>query len=467
MRPELFGPRSARAKAAAALSLAFLTLATFPRGLAQSAPAGDRTVDARADALFAPRNSLDSPEAAAGAAVKSGIVIYPENLRRPAKELDEFLGDQVRQLGLAGLGACIVKDGRVAWIGSAGLADIEAQRPVGPGTIFGVGSVSKTVTLAAFMRLWEEGKCGLDDDINRYLSFSVRNPRFPDKPITLRMLLSFTAGIFDVDFQAGENRLGFLQEMRDPSTTAEEVLREFLVPGGKYYSDKNFLDYPPGTRYAYSNSSYSLIGCVIERLSGLPFWDYCRRAIFVPLRMKDSSWRLADLERNRYAYAYARDPGGMKKEEPSTWPGYMDGGLRTTAGDIGNFLIMMSDRGRFEGKQILKRETVDTMLALQNPDGAPAGRGFPILGRGFVWTLNQVGDRRIFQMNGFGPAFFAEVYFDPARRTGGAFFTTGGFSSFEALGNTVRLFFETFLDATYSPDTTTSVNTRLGVRFEE
>ncbi len=365
-----------------------------------------------------------------------------------SKELDAFLRDEVDRLGLAGIGACIVKDGRVAWIGSAGMADIGTVRPVGPGTIFGVGSVSKTVTLAAFMRLWEEGACGLDDDVNRYLPFPVRNPRFPDKPITLRMLLSFTAGIFDVDFQAGENRLGFLQETTDPKAAAAEVLREFLVPGGKYYSEKNYLGDPPGARYAYSNSSYSLIGCVIERLSGLPFWEYCRRTIFVPLRMKDTSWRLADLDRSWYAYAYIRDSGRMRKEEPSNWPGYMDGSLRTTAGDIGRFLIMMIDRGRFEGKQVLKPETVDAMLALQNPEGAPPGRGFPILGRGFVWTLNQVGDRRIFQMNGFGPAFFAEVYFDPARRTGGAFFTTGSFASFEALGNAVRLFFETFLGAT-------------------
>jgi len=368
-----------------------------------------------------------------------------------AEELDRFLGEQVRDLGLAGLAACIVKDGRVAWEGVAGSADIEAGRAVDRGTSFPVGSVSKTVTLAAFMRLWEQGRCTLDDDVNKYLSFPLRNPRYPDKPITLRMLLSFTAGIFDVDMQAGENRLSFLEETRDPDTSAEEVLREFLVPGGKYYSEKNFFDYPPGERYAYSNGSYALIGCVIERLSGRPFWEYCRQEIFVPLRMNRSSWRLADLDRKRCAYAYARGKNGLRKEEPVLWPGYMDGGLRTTVGDIGHFLIMMADRGRFDGKQILQPETVDAILALQNPPGATAGRGFPVLGRGFVWTLNQVGERRIFQMNGFGPAFFAQVYFDSKSRTGGAFFTTGGFSSFEVLGNTVRLFFERLLDATDRP----------------
>jgi CubicO group peptidase (beta-lactamase class C family) len=315
-------------------------------------------------------------------------------------------------------------------------------------TIFNSGSVSKTATLAAFMTLWEQGRCSLDDDIDRYLSFPIRNPRFPDKPITIRMLLSFTAGIFDVDFQAGRNRLSFLDQTKDSQVSAEEVLREFLVPGGKYYADENFLDSAPGARYAYSNSSYALIGCLVERLSGKPFWEYCRQAVFEPLRMKDSSWRLADLNRNRYAFTYRKESGGLQKEEPSIWPGYMDGGLCTTMKDVGNFLVMMMDRGEFEGRRVLKPATVDTMLVLQNPPGAPAGKGFPTLGRGFVWILSDIQGRRIFQMNGFGPAFFAQVYFDPARKTGGAFFTTGGFASFQDLGEAVRRSFGTLLEAT-------------------
>jgi CubicO group peptidase (beta-lactamase class C family) len=371
-----------------------------------------------------------------------------ESQSRVATELDTFFQAQVSEFNLAGLSACVVKDGKVAWNGGFGLADIEKKHPVTSDTIFSVGSVSKTVTLAAFMLLWEQGECALDDDVNEYLSFPVRNPRFPDKPITLRMLLSFTAGIFDVDFEAGQNRLSFLEENQDPKMPAEQALREFLVPGGKYYSDKNYLESAPGELFAYSNSSYSLIGCVVERLSGQPFWEYCREKIFLPLRMNDSSWRLADLNRDRFAYPYLKESGRMIKEEASSWPGYMDGGLRTTVKDYGNFLIMMMNRGMFEGRQILKPETVDAILTLQNPKGAPRGRGFPTLGRGFVWVLSDITGRRIFGMNGFGPSFFAEVYFDPTAKIGGAFFTTGGFGSFEALGNAFRLFFEKLLDAT-------------------
>jgi CubicO group peptidase (beta-lactamase class C family) len=365
-----------------------------------------------------------------------------------AKDLESFFRSQVSALGLAAVGACIVEGDRIAWSGGFGLADRESGRPAESRTIFGVGSLSKTVTLAAFMRLWEEGKCSLDDDINRYLSFPVRNPRFPDRPITIRMLLSFTAGIFDVDFTAGRNRLDFLHAARDPAVSAETALEPFLTPGGRYYSAENFLETAPGERYAYSNSSYSLIVCVIERLAGRPFWQYCRDALFIPLRMSDSSWRLSDLDRSRFAYGYAREADRLVREEPTTWPGYMDGGLRTTTRDFGNFLIMLMNRGRFEGRRILRPETVDAMLALQNPPGAPPGRGFPTLGRAFVWILSQVGGRRLFQMNGFGPAFFAQAYFDPAGKIGGAFFTTGGFDSPQALGTAVGMFFERLLAAT-------------------
>jgi len=384
----------------------------------------------------------------AGHGRQSGSKPGLEGQKKVTVELDEFFQKQLREFGLAAIGACIVKDEKIAWSGGFGLADIENKRPATPGTIFAVGSVSKVVTLAAFMRLWERGKCALDDDVSRYLPYPLRHPRFPGKPITIRTLLSFTAGIFDVDMKAGQNRLSFLEETRDPTISAAEALKEFLVPGGRNYSEDNFLATAPGERYAYSNSSYSLIGHLVERLSGRPFWEFCRQEIFAPLGMDDSSWRLVDLRRDRYAYGYLREAGRMKKKEPTIWPGYMDGGLRTTAKDFGHFLAMMIGQGTYAGMRVLKPQTVDAMLALQNPPGAPAGREFPILGRGFVWILSQVSDRRIFQMNGFGPAFFAQVYFDPERKTGGAFFTTGEYASFAALGTAVTRILTTMIDAT-------------------
>lgn len=371
------------------------------------------------------------------AAVKKNMQIYSED-GGPGAGLSGFFAKEADRYGLAAIGACIVRDGKVAWSNGFGLADIETGRRATADTLFPVGSVSKTVTLAAFMRLLEQGQCSLDDDVSRYLPYKLRNPRFPDRPITLRHLVSFTSGIFDVDLQAGRNRLSFLEEERDPQVSAAAALKEFLVPGGRHYAPENFLEFPPGERYAYSNSSYSLIGAVVERLSGRPFWEYCRTGLFAPLGMKESTWRLDGLDRSRYALGYCREAGKLVKSLPATWPGYMDGGLRTTPRDFGRFLAMMANRGEFAGKWVLKAETVGLMLSPQAAPGAPAGKGLPVVSRGLVWILSQAGERRIWQMNGFGPSFFAQVYFDPEKKTAGAFFTTGGFRSFDEMGSAVR-----------------------------
>lgn len=371
------------------------------------------------------------------AAVKKNMQAFSEG-NGPAAGLDEFFAGQVERYGLAAIGACIVKDGKVVWSNGFGLADIEAKRRASADTFFPVGSVSKTVTLAAFMRLFEQGKCSLDDDVSRYLPYRLRNPRYPDKPITLRHLLSFTSGIFDVDLQAGHNRLSFLEEERDPQVSAAAALKDFLIPGGRHFSPDNFLEFAPGGHYAYSNSSYSLIGAVVERLSGRPFWEYCRDELFAPLGMGESTWRLSDLDRKRYGFGYRREAGKLVKSSPSTWPGYTDGGLRTTPRDFGRFLAMMANSGEFAGRRVLGGKTVGLMLAPQAAPGAPAGKGFPVVSRGLVWILSQANERRVWQMNGFGPSFFAQVYFDPEKKTAGAFFTTGGFRSMEEMGRAVR-----------------------------
>ena len=379
------------------------------------------------------------------AAVKKNMQAFAEGGGQAAG-LDGFFAGQVERYGLAAIGACIVRDGKVAWSNGFGLADIEAKRRATADTIFPVGSVSKTVTLAAFMRLLEQGRCTLDDDISRYLPYKLRNPRFPDRPITLRHLLSFTSGIFDVDLQAGRNRLSFLEEERDPKVSAAAALRDFLVPGRRHYSPENFLESAPGAHYAYSNSSYSLVGAVVERVSGRPFWEFCRDELFAPLGMKNSTWRLSDLDQARYAFGYRREAGKLVKEPPATWPGYMDGGLRTTPRDFGRFLAMMAGNGMFAGKRVLKAETLGLMLVPQAAAGAPAGKGFPVVSRGLVWILSQAGERRVWQMNGFGPSFFAQVYFDPGKKTAGAFFTTGGFRSFDEMGRAVREMLTTLLE---------------------
>ena len=152
----------------------------------------------------------------------------------PRTELDTAFRQLLMDVPVVGIGAGIVKGDRLVWSGAYGMADIGEPRAVTASTIFHMGSVSKTLTAAALMRLWQDGRFQLDDDINRYLSFPVRNPRFPDRPITFRMLLTHTSSISEIFQQAGRDRLPNLYGSEDPVIGLGDIVREFLVPGGQY-----------------------------------------------------------------------------------------------------------------------------------------------------------------------------------------------------------------------------------------
>ena len=111
--------------------------------------------------------------------------------------LDSFIVAKMDQYHFPGLSACIVKDDQIIWKNVYGYANIEENRLVTDSTLFFLASVSKPVTGTAIMQLWEQGLFNLDDDINNYLPFQVRNPSHPNDPITFQMLLTHTSSIYD------------------------------------------------------------------------------------------------------------------------------------------------------------------------------------------------------------------------------------------------------------------------------
>jgi len=119
-----------------------------------------------------------------------------------AAELDATFSQLLKDLPVVGLAAGIVNGDRLVWRGEYGMADVGEGRKVDAASIFHTGSVSKTVTAATLMGLWEEGRFQLDDDVNRYLSFPIRNPRYPDTPVTFRMLLTHTSSVAEIFQQA-------------------------------------------------------------------------------------------------------------------------------------------------------------------------------------------------------------------------------------------------------------------------
>jgi CubicO group peptidase (beta-lactamase class C family) len=103
----------------------------------------------------------------------------------PDNGLDAFIEAEMKAQRVPGLAACIVESGRIVWSKGYGWSDIKARRATDPErTVQHIGSISKTVTATAVMQLWEKGKFELDDDVNQYLRFPLRNPPYPDKLIS-------------------------------------------------------------------------------------------------------------------------------------------------------------------------------------------------------------------------------------------------------------------------------------------
>jgi CubicO group peptidase (beta-lactamase class C family) len=305
-------------------------------------------------------------------------------------DLDDFVRRQMRAGRLPGLGAAIVMDGEIAWARGYGLANIPRDVPAGPDVEFMLASVSKTVTAVAAMQAVEDGVLDLDTDVNDVLPFAVRNPRFPDDAITLRMLLTHTASLRD-NWQV-------LTEIYTPGDSPVPLgafLAEYFVPGGRHYdAERNFLVSAPGTDYRYCNEGVALAALLVEAAAGVGFDARCEERIFAPLGMDQTSWHLAGLERRDVAmpYRYVRSAERYRRYGQYGYPDYPDGQLRTSARQLARFLLAFIGLGEFAGVRILQEATVREMRRSQVPDVVP--------GQGLVWYVWHRGGERLLGHNG-------------------------------------------------------------------
>ncbi len=213
----------------------------------------------------------------------------------------------------------VSEKGRVVYTRGYGTANLEYSLPITPDTVFEAGSVSKQFTAAAVLLLSKEGKLSLDDDVRKYL------PEVPDfgKKISVRHLLTHTSGLRDqwaLLTLAGRAPGGTVH-------TLEEIL--FLVNRQKE------LNFDPGEEYLYSNTGYSLLAIVVQRVSGRSLAEFSRTEIFRPLGMAHSRWRddYSEIVKGR-ATAYRIDANGAYHTDMPFTNVYGNGGLLTTVGDL-------------------------------------------------------------------------------------------------------------------------------------
>jgi CubicO group peptidase (beta-lactamase class C family) len=265
------------------------------------------------------------------------------------------------------LALAIVKNNTMVWSKGYGYADIRQKREATNTTVYMLASISKTFTATALMQLWEQGLFHLDDDINEYLPFPVRNPNYPDIPITFRMLLCHRSSLASRNI----NLFTLFSLFRLPY----DYLGEYLNPGGKLYSPKNWEDFPPGTEQVYSCTGYELLGYLVQRLTNQSLPEYCTKNIFEPLGMKNTSYHPSDYNKAQLATQYIYLLGKYIALPEYEDRNYASGGLRSNLEDLSHYLIAYMNGGEYNGVRILKNDTVALMFTLQYPTDQYIGYG--------------------------------------------------------------------------------------------
>ena len=311
--------------------------------------------------------------------------------------LDELIPRQLAENHIAGAAVSVVRDGRVLLAKGYGYADVATGAPVDPAqTAFLIGSVGKLFTWTAVMQLVEQGRLDLDADVNDYLDFPI--PDTYPQPITLRHLLTHTAGFEDLYFE-------YLT--LDPAKRMSE--REWMsthLPARVR---------PPGAAAAYSNYGTQLAGYIVARVSGLPYQQYVQTRILDPLGMAHSTAESPAPAALPQAVGYLTVDGEYQPAptfygQPAMFPAGAHG---STAADMARFMLaLLADGDASDEGRILSATTAARMLdTLYAPD--------PRL-RGTAYGLFDISDngRRTLGHDGDTLGFKTLLFLMPAERLG-------------------------------------------------
>ena len=351
--------------------------------------------------------------------------------------IDRFLQQYVDSSRVGGVVALVIRDGQVAYQRALGWSDREARRAMTPEAMFRIASQSKAITSTAILILVEEGKIALNDPVSRFIpayarttvasrADSGRTVVPARRQITIRDLLTHTAGVS----YGGEPFIAAQYEAKGLGRAAGN---------GWYTADKSepvcetmerlatlpFVS-QPGESYVYGYST-DILGCVVERASGVALDEFIRSRITGPLGMSDTYFFVPPAKASRLVTLYMNDSTGRIARAPEGSRGqghYVDGprrsfsggaGLISTARDYARFLQMMLDRGQLDGVRILSPRTIDLMTTNQTGTlFSQNGSGF---GLGFE-TVDRLGANGMYSVGsfGWGGAYGSSYMVDPAER---------------------------------------------------
>lgn len=355
--------------------------------------------------------------------------------------MKELFKEISENASLVGASSLVFKDGKIVEKLNYGFSSLEKHKKVNNNTVFRIASVSKIMVALCIMKLYEEGKLDLTKDISEYLGFNVRNPKYPDVVITLKMIMTQTSSITDgfekdvnSDVDSGYNLIN--------GTNEECTLRDLLDPDGKRFVKETFSNYRPATHFEYSNFGCGILACIVEKITGEYFTDYVKKIVFKPLKI-DASFVVTDIKTNNIASTYLYRDGENKlcrsremfinnvyKKFPlgENFRGPAGGLFISTNGLMKIMKALLSG-----GKPILKTATLDKMMQMawagkRQPNDSYVAKGLQLE------IVDYFNNRRLY--GHFGDAYGVKSYFlfNREEQIGMVYITNGGNYKYQECG---------------------------------
>jgi D-alanyl-D-alanine carboxypeptidase len=299
-----------------------------------------------------------------------------------ARKVDSISSAVLAATGVPSASVAVVTHGRLAYANAYGSAKLSPNLPASPAMRYALGSISKQFTASAILLLQQEGKVSLDDPVSKFVAGLTRG-----NEVTVREVLSHTSGYQDFWPQ------DYLMQPMTKSVTPQAIVDRW---------GKQALDFEPGARWQYSNTNYTIAGMIVEKASGIPYYDFIRSRILLPLGMTtalnfDVNPRVTD------ATGYIRYALGPLHPAPDAGSGWMWGAgeLAMTASDLAKWDIAMINQSLLAPASY---RALESDVHLNN--GASTGYGLGV-------DVAMSGGHFLVEHNGEVSGFTAENYVYP------------------------------------------------------
>lgn len=351
---------------------------------------------------------------------------------KAASDIEQLM----QETPVMGLSVAVVKNNKLIYTKAYGLKDAELKTPLSTVDIFRIASISKSFSATSIMQLVEKKKLSLDDDVSDLIGFKVRNPKYPDVVITLKMILSHTSSLNDSEGY-------FSLDAINPSKNANW--------------QKCYNSYEPGKGYQYCNLNFNMAGTIIERVSGERFDHYVLNHILKPLKLY-GGYNVNELNQNLFAKIYefnidsakfiyspgAYDP--RKKEIENYVMGYSapifspTGGMKISAPDLARYMMMYINHGKKKGKKGIISEA--SAKIMQTPVAVKEGYGLALLK-----TDKLIKGEIMTGHTGSAYGLFSAMFFNPEKKFGFVVISNG-------------------CDPRYSDDNNTTINKVINILYQ-